>query len=864
MNKFEYDVSVIVPVYNCEEFLEETLKSVISQTYPFEKIEIVLVNDGSKDGSLDICKNYSKQYSNIKVINKENAGVSAARNDGIEFCHGKYILILDGDDFLSKETISNLVKFFEKHYDEIDLLAYPLYNYTNGISRMIKKYLYYDKGTNVYDLEEYPHVNQTTVNIMLKNFDGLPRYDTSMTLAEDQKFNIECLSKKKKIGFCKEAAYYYRRHLTSVTSTKNHPLYCFDDIMSYNEYITNTFKENGRCLKFVQSNVLNTLSWRLRSDQLFPHNLNEKDFKIAFDRFLNILTNIDGSTIVDFPHLTNDIKAYLLKLKNDKINYTINKDYYSVSFEENILEKGNTILAKIHKFNCFNNSNMHILGYLDTTLFENTKPKMFIKYSSKDKLITQEIELFNSKHSILHNDVYLGNVYGFEINLDIKNIKLIEVFIEVNDIKFNIDFEFDKKRNNICSNKKFRLLCKNNTIKISHNNIFKKTLDTLLYNNFNFPIIITKLLSIFYITKKPIWLYSDSKGVVDNALYQFTHDIKKNDGIKRYYIAANPISFFKGKLDSIDKKHIIKYKSIKHKLLFLNASKLLTSFSNIDAYSPFGKSTPKYYDITKFELIYLQHGILHANLLKMYGKEFSFIDKIVISSEFEKQNLIENYNYKENDLIKVGMPRFGENTKIDIAKNKIIYAPSWRKYLIGNLINNTRESCDSRFIESTFYKEINNILNSKEMDKLLKDNNLTLDIKLHPIFKVYQKLFKFDSENIELNFENIKLDDYKIFITDFSSFQFDFVRLNRPIIYFVPDIQEFKAGLHTYRNLDLKYEDAFGKVCLTSDELISELKNIISKDCMTYSPYKERMETFFIQDLENCKTNLYNALLEDK
>lgn len=864
MNKFEYDVSVIVPVYNCEDFLEETLKSVISQTYPFEKIEIVLINDGSKDGSLNICETYSKQYSNIKVINKENAGVSAARNDGIDSCHGKYILLLDGDDFLSKKTIFNLVKFFDNHYDEIDLVAYPLYNYTNGISRMIKKYLYYDRGTNVYDLEEYPHVNQTTVNVMLKNFDGLPRYDTSMALAEDQKFNIECLAQKNKIGFCKEAAYYYRRHLTSVTSTKNHPLYCFDDIMKYNEYITSTFKENGRCLKFVQSNTLNTLAWRLKSDQLFPHHLDEENYKIAFERFLNVLSNIEGSTIVDFPHLTNDIKAYLLKLKNDNITYTIENNSYSVAFEQNVLETGTTIAAKIHRFNCFNNTNMHMLGFLDTTLFENTKPKMFIKYVANGETITKEVELFISKRSLLNNEITLGNIYAFEINLDVKNIRLMEAFIEINNTKFNIEFGFNQKRNNLTYSKKLRLICKNNIIKISHNNIFKKILDTLLYNNFNFPIMITKLLSIFYITRKPIWIYSDSKGVIDNALYQFTHDINKNDGIKRYYIVSNPLSFFKGKLDTVDKKYIVKYKSIKHKLLFLNATKLLTSFSNVSTYSPFGKSTLKYDDVIRYKLIYLQHGILHANLLKMYGKEYSLIDKIVTSSNFENENLIKNYNYNNDDLIQVGMPRYGENTKIDEAENKIIYAPSWRQYLIGNLINNTRESCDTRFIESTFYKEINNILNSKEMDKLLKDNNLTLDVKLHPIFKVYQKLFNFESENIDLNFDNIKLDDYKIFITDFSSFQFDFVRLNRPIIYFVPDMIEFKAGLHTYRNLDLKHEDAFGKVCLNSDTLISEIKNIISKDCTSYTPYKERMETFFIQDLEKCQYNLYKYLIEDK
>lgn len=863
MNKFKYDVSVVIPAYNCEQFLEESLKSLIEQTHPFERIEVILVNDGSIDNTLNICKTFSKQYNNIKIINKENAGVSAARNDGINSSTGKYILLLDGDDFLSKETISNVFNFFEKHYEEIDLVTYPLYNYTDNNSKIHPRYLYYDKGSNVYDLEEYPHINQATVNIMVKNSKELPRYDTSMILAEDQKFNIDCLAKKKKIGFCKEAAYYYRKHLTSVSNTKNNPLYCFEDIMSYNEYLVNTFKENNVCFKFVQSYVLSTIAWRIKSDQLLPNHLKIEDYTKAFERFVKLLSNIDGDIIADFPRLTNEIKIYLLKLKKDPIKYNLNENKYSVCFKNNIIEEGNKIPAKVHRFHCFK-SKLHILGYLDSTIFEEFVPKMFIKYSRKKENFTEEIKLFNSKRSQSTNEINFVKIYGFEIELDLNNIKLIETYIEINGIKYNVDFEFNKKRNNLHYSKKYRIVCKENNFKISRNNILKRLLDALLYSKLNIPVIITKILATFYIKRKPIWIYSDSKGVIDNGLYQFKHDIKKDDGINRYYIAANPISFFKGNLDGIDKKNIVKYKSIKHKLLFLNADKLLTSFSNATTYSPFGKSTLKYDDIIKYELIYLQHGILHANLLRMYGKEFSLIDKIVTSSNFENKNLIENYNYNKNDLIKVGMPRFGENTGVNEAKNKIIYAPSWRKYLIGNLVKNTRESCDSKFLESNFYKEINNMLNSKEIDKLLKNNNLTLDIKLHPIFKVYQKLFKFESENIELNFENIKLDEYKIFITDFSSFQFDFVRLKRPIIYFVPDMDEFKAGLHTYRTLDLKYEDAFGKLCITADELINEIKNIIHKNYMTYTPYKERMETFFIQDLENCQENLYNSLTENK
>ena len=100
-NKYKYDVSFVIPVYNVEKFLKDCLDSILNQKYDINKIEIILINDGSKDNSLEICKNYENKYNNIKLIDKKNEGVSVARNVGIENAEGKYILILDSDDFIS-------------------------------------------------------------------------------------------------------------------------------------------------------------------------------------------------------------------------------------------------------------------------------------------------------------------------------------------------------------------------------------------------------------------------------------------------------------------------------------------------------------------------------------------------------------------------------------------------------------------------------------------------------------------------------------------------------------------------------------------------------------------------------------------
>ena len=103
----EIKVSVIVPVYNAEKYLSFTVDSLLSQT--FRNIEVILVNDGSKDGSLELCQNYAKQDNRVKVIDKSNGGVSSARNCGIENASGDYVMFVDSDDLIKPEACEKIV-----------------------------------------------------------------------------------------------------------------------------------------------------------------------------------------------------------------------------------------------------------------------------------------------------------------------------------------------------------------------------------------------------------------------------------------------------------------------------------------------------------------------------------------------------------------------------------------------------------------------------------------------------------------------------------------------------------------------------------------------------------------------------------
>lgn len=117
-------VSVVVPIYNIEQYLERCVDSIINQTY--KNLEIILVNDGSTDHSGQLCDGYAKRDTRIKVIHKQNGGLSDARNAAIEIAKGDYLTFVDGDDFLTSTAIDSMCRAKEKTGAHIVCCLYKL------------------------------------------------------------------------------------------------------------------------------------------------------------------------------------------------------------------------------------------------------------------------------------------------------------------------------------------------------------------------------------------------------------------------------------------------------------------------------------------------------------------------------------------------------------------------------------------------------------------------------------------------------------------------------------------------------------------------------------------------------------------
>lgn len=150
-------LSIIIPVYNVAATLDRCLESVVANTT--DDMEIILVDDGSKDESGTMCDQWNKRDTHIKVIHKENGGLSDARNHGLEQASGQYVTFVDSDDYIEAQTYTKLLATAEQH-PEYDMIEFPVNMHEGGLQEkllMFKDHAYTDVSQYWYDTQAYMH-----------------------------------------------------------------------------------------------------------------------------------------------------------------------------------------------------------------------------------------------------------------------------------------------------------------------------------------------------------------------------------------------------------------------------------------------------------------------------------------------------------------------------------------------------------------------------------------------------------------------------------------------------------------------------------------------------------------------------------
>ncbi len=238
MNMKKYNLSVVVPVYNTDRYLERCLSSLINQT--LEDIEIVVVNDGSTDNSLGIIQNFCRNYENIKDITTSNSGISTARRIGIENATSEYICFVDSDDFVAEDFCMEL--YTAVAINDADCGECGYYSFSD--LRMKTNYIFGDNLTLCR--EEFNEIiiknhiiagSQPSFmwnKIYRKEIIASRVSDYGECALEDYLFNMQYYAGVTKYVYINKPLYYYRGTIDSITKTYNPRL--FDILLKVQEY----------------------------------------------------------------------------------------------------------------------------------------------------------------------------------------------------------------------------------------------------------------------------------------------------------------------------------------------------------------------------------------------------------------------------------------------------------------------------------------------------------------------------------------------------------------------------------------------------------------------------------------------------
>ena len=857
MKNNSFIFSIIMPIYNTEEFLKEAIDSIINQDIGFKKnVQLILVNDGSTDNSERICKKYQEQYrDNIIYVKKENGGSASARNAGIKYCQGKYVNFFDSDDILVPNVLSEVEKFYKINHNFVDMVTIPLV-FFGAQEGLHAHYIYMGKNNRVIDLmkEPYNFILSSAASFYKREMLDELKFDENLKICEDILFNFSVYKKNTKFGYVCEndVKYMYRKRMESNSQA-------------------DSFKKNSRnfdaTLKIINSFDLNDLKdyeieliiYELRhvlkeiNSKIYK---SKKEYECIIEKFKKIINLLPINYVLYYSKWASsyNFKQVYFLLTNRKWEKSICNDSLpvdiNIKFKDYSIKHGKFIVELL-----FNN-----YGYdsLDVVAFDGNN-KIYEPTISKD---------FNSSYDEYYGEFFLDKTHyrKFEFNLNGKVLRFM-LYDRKKNKYYPASSLKDSVRNKLyLHDMNLGLRYKDKIVRFSG---YKFKIDKCNVSQIKYLLSTIKSLKkttgkfflyrLFARRKKQYILIGDRpEKAGDNAEALFKYICKERKDLKEktYFVISKKSSDY-NKLKKIGK--VVNISGFKHKILFLNAKYIYSSHNHRLFYNAFDLDKLRYYsDLFNYEFIWLQHGITQNNIARAANRLNTKADYIVSATNDEYNEFIQDkYFYENNKIILTGFARY--DFLYDDSKNIISICPTWRRNLVGPILATGINAPLDGFEQTDYYNNYKNLLTNKKLNKLLKDNNLVLKFILHPGMSCYLDLFKqFENENIKMISQsevvyNKVFEESKLLITDYSSVAFDFAYLNKPIIYYQYDKDDFhnvqyRKGYFSYEN------DGFGDVLTNYNDVIDKIDYFIKNDFKNEEKYVDRInKTFKYHDKNNSK-----------
>ncbi len=450
-------VSVIVPAYNVERELEPTVASLLAQTLPAKQLEVIIVDDGSTDGTGAVADRLAARYADVQVVHQQNRGVSAARSAGIAAASGTYLAFVDAGDMLLPGTLQPAADLLADHGDEIDLVCYPMLVVKNGHQKphVREEVLTH---TGIYDLTKFgsAFAQVTNVNVLVRNTADLPRFREDLQVHEDLVFNLEVLLRRQKMGFSKAGGYVYIREEDSAGRTKMAPEFQFEQNTGFWEELFGRYVDAGvQVPLYLQASYMSELVWKIKADLLFPRHLSVREEEAGRARLEHLLDHVDDDVIWCAPRSDEYLRHFFYSLKHgtrthasideqgfalwDDDKLLLCRHYVNVCLDPHFKGVADGIVGTLESV-----AFSHLPPWDDSQLSEPVSCTCVLADGTRKALTVHPIVSLpsdeRSQRGVVGNEC-IANFYQFELPLRPSQLAGITFEVSINDVPFPVQVQ---------------------------------------------------------------------------------------------------------------------------------------------------------------------------------------------------------------------------------------------------------------------------------------------------------------------------------------------------------------------------------------------------------------------------------------
>ncbi len=895
-NNYPYEFSVVMAVYNVEKYLREAVDSLIAQSFGFQKIQLILVDDGSTDSSGKICDAFREKYrENVIVIHKKNEGVASARNEGLKLATGRFLNFMDSDDKMSRDSFRKVFDFFCAHEQETDVVAVPMYFF--GVEKGPHNQNWkFDKGDRVIDLDVEPETTDMScsASFFACRTKRMMNFDPRLVIAEDAKVIMTILAEKRTLGVVTGCKYYYRRKEQKteslVQSSRNKYGWYFDYFSYYFDWVLQYYSEKlNRVPGFVQYGLMYDLQWRFLEQGNMNEVLSKEEQAAYVDRLHESISQIDGSFITSQKQLEEFHKYYLLSKKYGE-GPVINKRNDDVLFcfkggeIQRVSDQPVTIdFIRIEENHIRIEGIVHLHGLRDVKY-----SNISVSLSGGDAIVSCAISWREIDDQFCFDEraqvgmAFLGKVPYTKESLPME-IRISMNYHNSNIALCNINYgEFapiSKYLTSYYSRIGVVIRPDNGGLLITKKKPAESWKREILFlrelwmanQKGTRKAVPVRLVyhGLKYLKRRQLWLFSDrmiKAGDNGEALFQYIQN-SISTKVKTCFLLSRTSPDY-DRLNHMGK--VVPLPSIRHKLLYLLCDVNISShFDEINSH-PFRGYNEGYRDLLADKsFIFLQHGITMNDVSMWLSRNRMNIKGFVTSSKAEYNAILEGaYGYQEKNIWLTGFPRYDKLVECGESGQQLItIMPTWRAYLLSGLNYSTGErDLEQLFFNSEYRAFYNSLLNHPKLLDSARRFGYKIAFFPHPTIQIHLDAFDHNNEVQFLGRDQNYTDVYRdssLIITDYSSAVFDFAYMKKPVLYAQFDKDEFFSGKHICKQGYFDYEnDGFGEVEYDLESTVTRIIEYMENGCKMKEQYRERVDRFFAyHDRNNCR-RVYEKILQ--